>query len=118
MTKRTRRTHSPGFEAKVALAAIKGANLTVPAGRYEQGTREISVRAMGELDAVDTLRDLVVSMARDGSSVRLRDVEGWSAEEVVQALEISDANQRVLLHRARSRVRSELERYLDPEAAG
>ena len=50
--------------------------------------------------------------------IRLRDVEGWSAEEVVQALEISDANQRVLLHRARSRVRSELERYLDPETAG
>ncbi|MGZ5360672.1 MAG: RNA polymerase sigma factor [Solirubrobacterales bacterium] len=50
--------------------------------------------------------------------ILLRDVEGWSAEEVVQALEISDANQRVLLHRARSRVRSELERYLDPETAG
>ncbi|MDI1476025.1 efflux RND transporter permease subunit [Polyangium sp. y55x31] len=63
-----------GVQPAQIVAAIQGANLTVPAGRYEQGTREISVRAMGELEAVDTLRDLVVSMARDGSSVRLRDV--------------------------------------------
>ncbi|MDI1434949.1 efflux RND transporter permease subunit [Polyangium sorediatum] len=63
-----------GVQPSQIVAAIRGANLTVPAGRYEQGTREISVRAMGELEAVDTLRDLVVSMARDGSSVRLRDV--------------------------------------------
>jgi RNA polymerase sigma-70 factor (ECF subfamily) len=47
--------------------------------------------------------------------IRLRDVEGWSAEEVAAALEISDVNQRVLLHRARSRVRNALEGYMDPE---
>jgi RNA polymerase sigma-70 factor (ECF subfamily) len=39
----------------------------------------------------------------------LRDMEGWSSAEVQQVLEISDVNQRVLLHRARSRVRSALE---------
>lgn len=49
--------------------------------------------------------------------IRLRDVEGWSAEEVIDSLEISDGNQRVLLHRARSRVRAVLETYLDPELA-
>jgi RNA polymerase sigma-70 factor (ECF subfamily) len=47
--------------------------------------------------------------------IRLRDVEGWSAEEVAAALELSDVNQRVLLHRARSRVRAALEAYLNPE---
>ncbi|MFN8162063.1 MAG: sigma-70 family RNA polymerase sigma factor [Solirubrobacterales bacterium] len=47
--------------------------------------------------------------------IRLRDVEGWSADEVASALEISDVNQRVLLHRARSKVRAALERYLMPE---
>jgi RNA polymerase sigma-70 factor (ECF subfamily) len=41
----------------------------------------------------------------------LRDVEGYSSEEVCSILEISAANQRVLLHRARSVVRAELERY-------
>jgi RNA polymerase sigma-70 factor (ECF subfamily) len=40
-------------------------------------------------------------------------VEGWPAEEVCGFLGISDANQRVLLHRARSRVRQALEDYLD-----
>jgi RNA polymerase sigma-70 factor (ECF subfamily) len=44
--------------------------------------------------------------------IRLRDVEGWAPEEVCDALSISDGNQRVLLHRARAKVRSALEEYL------
>jgi RNA polymerase sigma-70 factor (ECF subfamily) len=47
--------------------------------------------------------------------IRLRDLEGWSPMEVADALEITDGNQRVLLHRARSKVRAALERYLDPD---
>jgi RNA polymerase sigma-70 factor (ECF subfamily) len=50
--------------------------------------------------------------------IRLRDVEGWSPMEVADALEITDGNQRVLLHRARSKVRAALEMYLDPDVAG
>jgi RNA polymerase sigma-70 factor, ECF subfamily len=45
--------------------------------------------------------------------IRMRDVEGYSSEEVCATLDVSEANQRVLLHRARSRVRSALERHLD-----
>jgi RNA polymerase sigma-70 factor, ECF subfamily len=45
--------------------------------------------------------------------ITLRDVEGWSSEEVRNALEISETNQRVLLHRARSKVRGAIERYLN-----
>jgi RNA polymerase sigma-70 factor, ECF subfamily len=44
--------------------------------------------------------------------VSLRDVEGWSAEEVRNALELSETNQRVLLHRGRAKVRRALEKYL------
>jgi RNA polymerase sigma-70 factor, ECF subfamily len=44
--------------------------------------------------------------------VTMRDVEGWTAEDVCNALQISESNQRVLLHRGRSRVRRALERYL------
>ncbi|HEX2128610.1 MAG TPA: sigma-70 family RNA polymerase sigma factor [Solirubrobacterales bacterium] len=43
--------------------------------------------------------------------IGLRDIEGWSSEEVSEALEISPGNQRVLLHRARSRVRNAIEAY-------
>ena len=45
--------------------------------------------------------------------VTLRDVEGWSAEEVCNVLELSETNQRVLLHRGRGTVRRALERYLE-----
>jgi RNA polymerase sigma-70 factor (ECF subfamily) len=38
----------------------------------------------------------------------LRDVDGWPADEVCTALEVSTGNQRVLLHRARAAVRSTL----------
>jgi RNA polymerase sigma-70 factor (ECF subfamily) len=41
----------------------------------------------------------------------LRDVQGWPAAEVCDALGLSEANQRVLLHRARSRARGALDSY-------
>lgn len=49
--------------------------------------------------------------------ISLRDVEGWTSEEVRNALDLSEVNQRVLLHRARARVRRTLEEYLTPETA-
>jgi len=48
--------------------------------------------------------------------VTLRDVQGFSAEEACELLGVSEANQRVLLHRARGRVRSALEDYLGSQA--
>jgi RNA polymerase sigma-70 factor, ECF subfamily len=46
---------------------------------------------------------------RQREVVTLRDVEGLSSEEVCSVLDISEGNQRVLLHRGRSRLRQALE---------
>lgn len=43
--------------------------------------------------------------------ITLHDVEGWSTDEIRNALELTETNQRVLLHRARARVRRALEEY-------
>jgi RNA polymerase sigma-70 factor (ECF subfamily) len=67
-------------------------------------TRRILLEAIEALP--QTQRDVLV----------LRDVEGVAAAEVCNILGITDTNQRVLLHRARSRVRAALERHLAAEA--
>jgi len=43
--------------------------------------------------------------------ITLRDVLGWTSEEACESLAISEGNQRVLLHRARSKVRAALEKH-------
>jgi HAE1 family hydrophobic/amphiphilic exporter-1 len=56
------------------LQEIKAQNLSVPAGHYDEGIREISVRTVGELKTVEEIRNLIVATAADGSSVRLSDI--------------------------------------------
>ena len=48
--------------------------------------------------------------------ITLRDIEGWSASDVCNALGLTETNQRVLLHRARSKVRAALEPYLSEQS--
>ena len=55
-----------------------------------------------------TIECLPVSQRR---VITLRDVEGWTSEEVCDLLDLSEGNQRVLLHRGRSKVRAILERH-------
>src|SRR5215216_3015216 len=63
-------------------------------------TREVIV---GAIDGLPPAQRTVIA---------LRDIEGWPPEEVCEALELTQGNQRVLLHRARTRVRAQLERHL------
>jgi len=62
-------------------------------------TREVILRAVGDLPPSQR------------AVITLRDIEGCPAEEVCDLLELTDGNQRVLLHRGRSKVRGALERY-------
>jgi len=51
--------------------------------------------------------------ANQRAVITLRDVEGFGSEDVCNVLDLSETNQRVLLHRARSKVRAALEDYLE-----
>jgi len=65
------------------------------------------------LAAADTLaavRDAIAALPdRQRAVISLRDIDGWTAAEVCDLLDLSEANQRVVLHRARARVRQALE---------
>jgi RNA polymerase sigma-70 factor (ECF subfamily) len=69
-------------------------------------TREVLLKAIRDLPP------------RQREVITLRDISGWDAEEVRNALDLSETNQRVLLHRARSKVRAALEEHLRPEPEG
>jgi RNA polymerase sigma-70 factor (ECF subfamily) len=58
-------------------------------------------------DAIEELPPLQRSV------IAMRDIQGCGPEDVCTVLDITDGNQRVLLHRARSRVRAALERHID-----
>jgi len=85
-----------------------GAWATPPVGWPEEQLLEKET-----LDVIEMAIDQLPEAQRQ--VILLRDVDGWTPMEVSDVLEITDGNQRVLLHRARSKVRAALEQYLDPE---
>jgi RNA polymerase sigma-70 factor (ECF subfamily) len=65
-------------------------------------------------DLLKAIKSAIESLpASQRAVVRLRDVEGLSAAEVCDVLDITDGNQRVLLHRGRVKVREAVEQYME-----
>ena len=66
------------------------------------------------VETLDVVRRAVAELP-DGQQmvITLRDLEGWRADEVCNALDLSETNQRVLLHRARAKVRAALEQHFE-----
>jgi RNA polymerase sigma-70 factor, ECF subfamily len=74
-------------------------------------------RRLQSLEARECLRDAIAALPDTQQAVlTLRDVEGLESEEVCALLDLSPGNQRVILHRARARVREALERFFEGEA--
>jgi RNA polymerase sigma-70 factor (ECF subfamily) len=69
-------------------------------------------------ETLDRVQDSIAALPTNLRQVLvLRDIEGWSADEVCNVLSLSPSNQRVLLHRARARVRMDLAEFFEPLAS-
>jgi RNA polymerase sigma-70 factor (ECF subfamily) len=65
-------------------------------------------------ETVDVVKRAVEALpASQRAVIAMRDIAGFTAQEVCDVVDVSAGNQRVLLHRARSSVRAALERHLD-----
>jgi len=107
--KRGVREHTPGRWDALAASSAPAEPVQAAALNPEAVVLATEIRTMLE-QAIRALPD------RQRAVLVLRDVDGWPADEVCTALDVSAGNQRVLLHRARAAVRSTLQdpRWADP----
>ena len=94
---------------------FRGADDRYPGGWkvFPANWERLPNETLHQRDMLDVIAAAIASLPPTQCAVmRMRDVEGCSADEVCAALDVSEGNQRILLHRARSRVRSALEQHL------
>ena len=94
--------------------ASVGADRFAPDGSWAVAPRrfELPEDRVRLLELRAHLREAIAELPeRQRIVVGLRDVEGLSSEEVCELLDLTPANQRVLLHRARTRLQAALEGY-------
>jgi RNA polymerase sigma-70 factor, ECF subfamily len=113
LTKRTVPFSALGGEADAGEPAVPedrflGAEDPRAPGAWATPPRSWAALPQERLEARETLDCIRMAIAdlpdAQRTVIALRDIDGWTAAEVRDALEITDANQRVLLHRARSKV--------------
>jgi RNA polymerase sigma-70 factor (ECF subfamily) len=131
----TAKTRGTRESRSVPFASLAGDDLDAPSfdpaqffpsgeGEGTWSTLPFDWRGMPEerAEATETLHVVGGAIAMlppmQAEVIRLRDVLGWSSEEVRNALDISETNQRVLLHRARAKVRRALEEHFRTESEG
>jgi RNA polymerase sigma-70 factor (ECF subfamily) len=107
---------SEGDEPAVELERFRGTGDPFPGHWWSYPTDwrtvpESKLLAQETLDVVKNAIDELPDLQR--TVITMRDVAGCDSNEVCATLQISEGNQRVLLHRARARVRTALERHLD-----
>jgi RNA polymerase sigma-70 factor, ECF subfamily len=104
--------------------AVEPSRFDGPRGEYpgHWARPPVEWQAPEERLATEAARDVLLGAIaklpeRQREVLTLRDMLGYSAEEARNALNLSETNQRVLLHRARSKVRAALERYFEEAEA-
>jgi RNA polymerase sigma-70 factor, ECF subfamily len=105
-----------GEEAAVEPERFRGGGDAFPGHwrAYPANWNSVPEEVLHERDTLRVAVDAIAELPRvQRAVITMRDVQGCGPEEVCAALEVSDGNQRVLLHRARSRVRAALERHVD-----
>jgi RNA polymerase sigma-70 factor (ECF subfamily) len=103
-------------EAAVAPESFPASGHPVAPGHWTHAPSDLAAspeRRLLAREAREHLQDAIATLPENQRMVLvLRDVEGCSTEEVCNALGIQETNARVLLHRARARLRAALEPYL------
>jgi RNA polymerase sigma-70 factor (ECF subfamily) len=81
-----------------------------PPAAWDATPEDIAVNA----EAMEMIAAAIAELPPNQRVVlQMRDVDGFDADEVCEALDITPVNQRVLLHRGRARVRAALEHYFE-----
>lgn len=120
MTKGAREARSVPFATLAADEAARDEPAVDPTRFTREGSWASPPRrwedepeaALRSAETLDAAREAIAALPPTQRLViTMRDLEGFDAEETRNALEISETNQRVLLHRARAKVRAALEQH-------
>jgi RNA polymerase sigma-70 factor (ECF subfamily) len=105
----------PDDEASVDPDRFRGPNEPYTGGwrEFPADWSKLPEQALLQRETLKVVTDAIEALPPlQRSVIAMRDIQGCDPGDVCSLLEISDGNQRVLLHRARSRVRAELEKHL------